>query len=291
MPAQTKRPHATRGNLEPADAAITVVSPQRTISRAGLRELWTYRELVLLLAWRDVKIRYKQTIIGAAWAVLQPFLTMVVFSIFFGRLAGIPSDGVPYPIFSYTGLLPWTLFAEGLKRASDGIVGNAGLISKVYFPRVVIPLASIVAGIVDFAFSFIVLIGMLIYYRIPLTLNVLFLPCFLVIALMTSLGVGLWLSAINVKYRDVRYTVGFLIQLWMYATPVIYPGTMLHGPWRILLALNPMTGVVEGSRWALLGTNAAPSGIFWISLVCVAVVLVSGVLVFHRMERTFADVV
>lgn len=281
------------GSQRSASDDVTVISPQRTVavSGVGLRELWAYRELVLLLAWRDVKIRYKQTVIGAAWAVLQPFLTMVVFSVFFGRLAGIPSDGVPYPIFSYTGLLPWTLFAEGLRRASDGIVGNAGLISKVYFPRVVIPLSTITAGIVDFAFSFIVLVGMLVYYHIPLRINILFLPFFLIIALLTSLGVGLWLSAINVKYRDVRYTVGFLTQLWMYATPVIYPATMLHGPWRILLALNPMTGVVEGSRWALLGTNAAPSGLFWVSLVGVAAVLVSGVWVFHRMERTFADVV
>ena len=269
----------------------TIIVPPRGFSFANARDLWRFRDLLGLLVLRDIKIRYKQTIIGASWAVLQPFLTMVVFSIFFGRFANIPSDGLPYPIFSYAGLLPWTFFATGMKRASDSLVGNASLISKVHFPRVILPISSVAAGFVDFAIAFAVLAAMMLYYSIPITWNVLWLPGFLVIAFSTALGAGLWLSALNVKYRDIRYMMTFLTQLWLYATPVIYPVTLLRGPWRILVSLNPMTGVVEGSRWAVLGSGGPPSGLFWVSIAISLLMLGTGLVVFHRMERSFADVV
>lgn len=285
------REHDRMAELSIGTPQTTIITPPTGLAPASLREVWQARELLLLLAWRDVKIRYKQTVIGAAWAVLQPFLTMVVFSIFFGQFAGIPSDGLPYPIFSYAGLLPWTFFADGMKRASDSLVGNASLISKVYFPRVIIPIASVVAGVVDFAVAFLVLLGMMLVYDIPFSVRILWLPAHLSLAFMTALGAGLWLSALNVRYRDVRYTLGFATQLWMYATPVIYPVTLLRGPWKLLVSLNPMTGVVEGSRWAVLGTGSPPAGLFWVSVGMVAVLVVTGLIVFHRMERTFADVV
>ena len=272
------------------DAEI-VISPPRGWHLLDAREVWRFRELLLQLAWRDIRIRYKQTVIGAAWAVLQPFMTMVVFSIFFGRFAGIPSEGVPYPIFSYAGLLPWMFFAAGMKRASDSLVGNTSLISKVYFPRVIVPIASVFAGLIDFAIAFAVLLGMMVYFHVPITLNMLWVPCLMLVAFATSLGTGLWLSALNVQYRDIRYTLTFFTQLWLFATPVIYPVTLLPGRWRIVVGLNPMTGVVTGCRWAILGTGSAPSGIFWISVVAAAVLLTTGLLAFHRMEKTFADVV
>jgi len=270
---------------------VTVITPPKGVALLNAREIWKYRDLLFLLALRDIKIRYKQTIIGAAWAVLQPFLTMVVFSIFFGRFAGIPSNGIPYPIFSYAGLLPWTFFSGGMRRASDSLVGSASLISKVYFPRVIIPLAAVMAGLVDFVIAFIVLLGMMLYYRMPITWNIFWLPGFLAIAFSTALGAGLWLSALNVKYRDIRYTLTFITQLWLYATPVIYPTTMLRGFWKLIISLNPMTGVVEGCRWAMLSSGSPPSGLFWVSVVTSVFVLISGLFVFRRMERSFADVV
>jgi lipopolysaccharide transport system permease protein len=270
---------------------ITVIEPSRRLKGLAFGELRAHRDLLYFLTWRDIKIRYKQTVIGAAWAVIQPLFTMVVFTLFFGRLANVPSDGLPYPIFSYTALLPWTFFAEGMKRASDSLVGSANLLSKVYFPRLIIPLAAVLAGLVDFAIAFVILIGMIIYYRVPLTWNALWFVAFLLLALVTALGAGLWLAALNVTYRDVRYTVTFLTQLWMYATPVIYPASLLHGTWRLLLGLNPMTGVVEGFRWALLGNGSPPNEIFAVSVLVALILLVSGVLFFRRMERTFADVV
>jgi len=283
--------HVDPVTLPASEPQLTVISPPTGYAPVSMREIWKFRELLFLLAWRDVKIRYKQTVIGAAWAVLQPFLTMVVFSIFFGQFAGIPSDGLPYPIFSYAGLLPWTFFADGMKRASDSLVGNASLISKVYFPRVIIPTASVIAGFVDFGVAFLVLVGMMVFYHVPFGFRILWLPAFLLLAFLTALGTGLWLSALNVRYRDVRYTLGFLTQLWLYATPVIYPATLLHGPWRILVSLNPMAGVVEGTRWAVLGTGAPPTGIFWISVAVTVLLSATGLVAFQRMERTFADVV
>jgi lipopolysaccharide transport system permease protein len=256
-----------------------------------LGELWEYRELLYFLTWRDIKVRYKQTVLGAAWAIIQPFFTMVVFSLFFGRLGKIPSDGIPYPIFSYAALVPWTFFANGLGQSANSLVGNANLIKKVYFPRLTIPIATVLSGVVDFALSFVVLLAMMLYYGIVPTINVVWLPLFLLLALVTSLGVGLWLSALNVQFRDVRYVVPFLTQFWLFATPIAYPSSLLSEPWRTLYALNPMVGVVEGFRWALLGSNSTPGSIVAVSALAALVLLISGAFYFRRMEKTFADVV
>lgn len=256
-----------------------------------LNEVWEYRELLYFLIWRDIKVRYKQTIIGGAWAIIQPFFTMVVFSLFFGWLAKIPSDGIPYPIFSYAALVPWMFFANGLSQSSDSLVGNANLIKKVYFPRLTIPTAAVLSGIVDFVLAFSVLLIMMFFYGIIPTWNIVWLPAFLILTLMTSLGVGLWFSAMNVQFRDVRYTVPFLIQFWLFSTPIAYPSSLLSEPWRTVYAINPMVGVVEGFRWALLGTNTAPGPIIIVSSMAAFMVLVSGAFYFRRMEKTFADVV
>jgi lipopolysaccharide transport system permease protein len=256
-----------------------------------LNELWEYRELLYFLIWRDIKVRYKQTALGATWAIIQPFFTMVVFSLFFGHLAKMPSDGIPYPIFSFAALVPWSFFANGLSQSSNSLVGSANLITKVYFPRLTIPLASVLSGVVDFALAFVVLLGMMLFYRIVPTVNVLWLPLFLLLALITSLGVGLWLSALNVEYRDVRYVVPFITQFWLFVTPIAYPSSLLHEPWRTLYGLNPMVGVVEGFRWALLGTKTAPGPIIAVSSTAAAVILITGAFYFRRMEKTFADIV
>jgi lipopolysaccharide transport system permease protein len=256
-----------------------------------LHELWEYRELLYFLIWRDLKVRYKQTTLGAAWAILQPVFMMVVFSLFFGRLGKMPSDNIPYPIFSFAALVPWTFFATGLSQSSNSLVGSAHLITKVYFPRLIIPLASVVSGVVDFAIAFTVLLGMMLYYGIMPTLNVLWLPLFLLLALVTSLGVGLWLSALNVEYRDVRHVVPFITQFWLFATPIAYPSSLLNQPWRTIYGLNPMVGVVEGFRWALLGTNTAPGPIIVVSSMVACLILITGAFYFRRMEKTFADVV
>ncbi len=256
-----------------------------------LRELWEYRELLYFLTWRDIKVRYKQTALGAAWAIIQPFFTMVVFSLFFGRLAKIPSDGIPYPIFSFAALVPWTFFANGLGQSANSLVGNANLIKKIYFPRLAVPIATILSGVVDFVLAFVVLLGMMLYYGIVPTVNAIWLPLLLLLALITSLGVGLWLSALNVEFRDVRYVVPFLTQIWMFATPIAYPSSLLGEPWRTLYALNPMVGVVEGFRWALLGSNEAPGPIVLASALAALAILVSGAFYFRRMEKSFADMV
>jgi lipopolysaccharide transport system permease protein len=270
---------------------VTIVEPSRGWINLQLRDLWEYRELLYFLTWRDIKVRYKQTALGAAWAVIQPFFTMVVFSLFFGRLAKVPSDGIPYPIFSYAALVPWTFFAQGLTQSSNSLVGSANLISKVYFPRLVVPISSVLSGLVDFAIAFIVLVGMMFYYGLFPTTAIVYLPGLLLLALTTSLGVGLWLSALNVKYRDVRYAVGFLAQFWLFATPIAYPSSLLSEPWRTLYGINPMVGVVEGFRWALLGTKTAPGPIVAVSAFVSIALLVGGTFYFKRMERTFADVV
>jgi lipopolysaccharide transport system permease protein len=257
----------------------------------NLQELWTYRELLYFLTWRDVKVRYKQTALGATWAIIQPFFTMVVFSLFFGRLAGIPSDGVPYPIFAFAALVPWTFFANALNQSSNSLVGSAHLITKVYFPRLVVPIASVLSGLVDFALAFVVLLGMMFYYGIVPTITIVALPPLLVLALITSLGVGLWLSALNVEYRDVRYVVPFLVQFWLFSTPIAYPSSLLQEPWRTLFAINPMVGVVEGFRWALLGTDTAPGPVIVISALIALLLLLGGAFYFRRMEKTFADIV
>ncbi len=257
----------------------------------GLRELFKYRELLYFLTWRDVKIRYKQTILGGAWAVIQPMMTMIVFSIFFGKLAKIPSDGVPYPIFSFAALVPWTLFSNGLTKTSTSLVGNANLIRKVYFPRLVIPISGVLSGFVDFLIAFGVLLIMMLAYGIMPTWRFIFLPLLILLVLMTSLSTGFWFSALNVRYRDVRYIVPFLSQFWLYATPIAYPSSLLSEPWKTLYGLNPMVGVVEGFRWVLLGTNVSVGPIISVGISIVLLLFAGGVIYFRRMERTFADVV
>ena len=267
------------------------VEPSRGWASLKLGELWEYRELTYFFIWRDIKVRYKQTVLGAAWAILQPFLTMVVFTIFFGRLAGLPSDGVPYPIFSYSALVPWTFFATGVSQAANALVNNPDMIKKIYFPRLTMPIASVAGGIVDFTLAFIVLIGMMLLYRIVPTANVFWRPLFLLLAMITALGTGFWFSAMNVQFRDVRYMVPFLLQLWLFITPIAYSSSLLSEPWRTLYGINPMAGVVEGFRWALLDTETAPSAMIIVSTFVALALFISGIFYFRRMERTFADVV
>jgi homopolymeric O-antigen transport system permease protein len=275
----------------PSPVSSLRIEPSRGWVSLKLGEIWEYRELLYFLTWRDIKVRYKQTALGAAWAIIQPFFTMLVFSLFFGRLAKVPSDGVPYPIFSFAALVPWTFFANGLTQSSNSLVGSSNLITKVYFPRLIIPISAVISGVIDFALAMAVLCAMMLYYRVPPTINVLFLPLFVLLAFVTSLGVGLWLSALNVEYRDVRYVLPFVVQFWMFATPIAYPSTLLHEPWRTIYGVNPMAGVIEGFRWALLGTATAPGPIIFVSSLASLLILVTGAFYFRRMEKTFADVV
>ena len=254
------------------------------------RELWEFRELLYFFAWRDIKVRYKQTVMGVLWAIIQPFFTMVIFSLFFGRLANVPSDGVPYPVFSYTGLVPWTFFANALSQASNSLVVNANMVKKIYFPRLALPIATVLAGIVDFVLAFIVLLGIMFFYHIVPTINVIWLPFFSLLALVTSIGVSLWFSAMNVQFRDVRYTIPFLTQTWLFLTPIAYPSSSIPEPWRTIYGLNPMAGVVEGFRWALLGTGTAPGPMTVVSALVALILFVSGAFYFRRMEQSFADV-
>ena len=274
----------------PQQVPTTVIQPSRGWVALNLRDLWAYRELLYFLVWRDIKVRYKQTVLGAAWAVLQPFFTMVVFSIFFGGLAKVPSDGIPYPIFAYCALVPWSYFAGALDRAGNSLVGSANLITKVYFPRLAIPMSAVLAGLLDLAIAFVVLLGMMLYYGIVPTAAILTLPLFLLLAIATALAVGLWLSALNVQYRDVRYTIPFLTQFWLFATPIAYSSSLVPQQWRALYGLNPMAGVVEGFRWALLGKDP-PGPLLVVSTVVVVLLLIGGLYYFRRMEKTFADVV
>ena len=254
------------------------------------RELWEYRELLFFFVWRDIKVRYRQTVMGALWAIIQPFFTMVIFSLFFGRLAKVPSDGLPYPIFSYAALVPWTFFATALTQASNSLVVSANMVKKIYFPRLTLPIATVLAGVIDFVLAFMVLLGMMLFYGLLPTINVLWLPVFLLLALITSLGVSLWLSAMNVQFRDVHYTIPFLTQAWLFVTPIAYPSSLLSEPWRTLYGLNPMAGVVEGFRWALLGTDTAPGPMTLVSAVVALTLFISGAFYFRRMEQGFADV-
>jgi lipopolysaccharide transport system permease protein len=273
----------------PAGTDVVVIRPTRGWVPVDMRALWEYRELLLFLAWRDISVRYKQTVLGALWAIIQPLFSMVVFTLFFGTLAKIPSDGVPYAVFSYAGLLPWTYFAAGVSRASNSLVGSQNLLTKVYFPRLVIPFSAVVSPLVDFAIAFAVLLGLLAYFGIAPTANVLWLPALLLFALVTALAVGLWLSALNVEYRDVGYALPFVVQLWMFASPVTYPTSLLPERWHTLYALNPMTGVIEGFRWALLGTGQPPGPVTLVSASVTVALLVGGAYYFRRTERTFAD--
>ena len=274
-----------------ADLPVVVIEPRDGWVGMNLPELLQYRELVFFMVWRDVKVRYKQTVLGALWAILQPVITMLVFSVFFGRLARIPSDGVPYPIFSYAALVPWTLFATGLTQASNSLVNGANLLRKVYFPRLVMPIASVLSGVVDFGLAFLVLVVMMLVYGFVPTTAILLLPGLFLLTIITSLGAGLWLAAFNVRFRDVRYVIPFLVQIWMLATPIAYPSSLLAQTWRPFYALNPLVGVVEGFRWALLGTDTAPGPMVLVSSAAAALLLVSGVFVFRRLERNLADVV
>jgi lipopolysaccharide transport system permease protein len=267
------------------------IVPSRGWVSLKLQELWEYRELLYFFIWRDVKVRYKQTVLGIAWAILQPFFTMVIFSLFFGGLAKVPSDGVPYPIFAYTALVPWTFFAQGVTQSANSVVASANLINKVYFPRLAIPVASVLAGLTDLLPAFVVLLGMMLYYGVYPGAEIFWLPAFVLLALLTALAVGIGLAALNVRFRDVRYTVPFLVQCWLFATPIAYPSSLLPEPWKTVYAINPMVGVVEGFRWALLNTQPAPGPILWVSAAAALVLLVGTALYFRRMEKTFADIV
>jgi len=275
-----------------SEVQMTYIKSTHGWASLNLKELWEFRELLYFFTWRDIKVRYKQTVLGASWAILQPLFAMVVFTIVFGKLAKMPSDGMPYPIFSYTALVPWMFFSNGISKASASLVGGSNLLKKIYFPRMALPISATLGGLVDFILAFSVLLLMMAYYGISPTANVIWLPFLLVLILVTSLGVSLWLAAMNVQFRDVKYVVPFFIQAWMFITPVVYPASLIKSDfWQAVYALNPMVGVIEGFRWALLGTDTAPGWLILISTTVAIALLVGGAFYFRRMERTFADVV
>ena len=267
------------------------IDPPSRWTSIDFRELWEYRELLYFLTWRDIKVRYKQTVLGAAWAILQPVFMMVVFSLFFGKLAKVPSDGIPYPVFAFCALLPWQLFAHSVSESSNSLVGNQNLITKVYFPRLVIPISAVLGGLVDFIIAFMVLVCLMLWYGIVPGWRIVMLPGFVFLAVCTALAVGLWLSSLSVQYRDVRYLINFILQFWLFATPVVYPSSIVPEKWRVLYGLNPMAGVVEGFRWALLGTTTTPGLMLLVSVAVVVVILCGGLYYFRRMEQQFADIV
>lgn len=273
------------------DVPLIRFGPEQSLFDLELGDLWRQRELLYFLILRDIKIRYKQTALGIGWAILQPFLTMVIFTAIFGVFVKVPSNGQPYPIFAYTALLPWNLFAQGVARGSTGLVDNAQLITKVFFPRLILPLAAVIAPAVDFVIAFVFLLGMMVWYRLAPTVGLVWLPAFVLLALVTALAVSLWLAAINVRYRDVRHAIPFLLQFWMYASPVAYPLSIVPERWRGLYSLNPMVAVIEGFRWALLGGTPPSPGLVAPAFVLVVLLLGGGLLFFKRMERTFADVI
>ena len=270
---------------------LTRIRPSKGWVALQLRDLWAYRELLYFLTWRDVKVRYKQTILGAAWAIIQPLFAMLLFTLFFGKLAGMPSDGIPYPIFAYAGLLPWMFFSNAVTNSGNSLVGSANLITKVYFPRMIIPGAAVCAGLVDFAIAFVILIALMIYYRVALSWNLLAVPVLLALTTLLALGVGMWTSALNVKYRDIRYALPFLIQLWMFASPVIYPASLMPQKWRWVLWLNPLTGIIEGFRSSLFSANRFDWTALGLSTTITLAVCVYSAYHFRRMERIFADIV
>ncbi|MCC6298089.1 MAG: ABC transporter permease [Anaerolineales bacterium] len=268
------------------------IKPTKGLAALNLRDLWVYRELVYFMVWRDVKVKYKQTLLGMAWAVIQPVMTMLVFTFLFGTVAKLPTDGIPYPVFSFTALLPWGLFITALNQGARSLVAHNNMVTKIYFPRLILPMASVFAGLVDFAIAFVILIGLMIYYQVTPAWNFLWtLPLFLLLALITALGVALWLSAINVKYRDVNQALPFLTQFWLFVTPVAYSASVIPDQWKILYALNPMAGVVNGFRWALLGSGNGPDLTLWVSVTISVLLLVSGLFYFRSMEKTFADTI
>lgn len=286
-----------KGNMTvQSDSPVTLIRPPRGWQAINLRDLWLYRELVYFLTWRDIKVRYKQAVLGIGWAIIQPIVTMVVFTFIFNQFLDVkPDAGIRdewYPIFAFAGLLPWQFFQGALQRASTSLVSNSNLLTKVYFPRLIIPSSAVAAGLVDFGFSFLIMIGLMIYFGVSFTLQMLWLPLFLLVALLTALAVGLWLSALNVQYRDVQHMVPFLLTIWMYVSPVVYPIEVINvsGFWKAVYALNPMVGVIQGFRWVLFGTNP-PGWMFAISMTMVLLLLGSGLFYFRRMERTFADLI
>lgn len=282
--------------VQKREMPVTYIRPAKGWIGLNLSALWAYRELVYFLTWRDIKVRYKQAALGLSWAIIQPVVNMVIFTLIFGRLAGLKTDAaVPqewYPIFSFAALLPWQLFQGALQRSGISLVGNANLLTKVYFPRLIIPFSAVAAGLVDFFAAFLVLIGLMVFYGVPFTVNLLWLPLLVLLALIAALAVGLWLSALNVQYRDVQHMIPFLLQAWMYASPVVYSIDLIpaDGPWRLIYGLNPMTGVIQGFRWALLGSSP-PDRLMVVSVVMVFVLLITGLYYFRRMERNFADMV
>ena len=268
------------------------IKPSRGLAALNLRDLWIYRELVFFMVWRDVKVKYKQTLLGMAWAVVQPVMTMLVFTFVFDRVANLPTDGIPYEVFSFTALLPWGLFVTALNQGSRSLVAHNNMVTKIYFPRLILPMSSVFAGLVDFAIAFVILIGLMIYFGVVPAWHLLWtLPLFLLLAIITALGVALWLSAINVKYRDVNHALPFLTQFWLFATPVAYSFSTLSENLQIVLSLNPMTGVVNGFRWALLGAGNGPDITLWISVVISLLIFISGLFYFRSMEKTFADTI
>ena len=276
---------------ESLNASVIRIRPVSGGVRLNLGDLWEYRELLYFLVWRDLKVRYKQTVLGAAWAIIQPLFLMLVFTVFFGRLIGVPSEGLPYSIFAYTALLPWQLFARALSDASVSLVANERVITKVYFPRLLVPAAAVISSLVDFAIAFVLLLGMMLFYGIYPGSAIIALPVFILLVLIAALGVGFWLSALNAIYRDVRYTLPFLTQLWMFATPVVYPSSLVPREWWFLYSLNPMVGVVEGFRWSLLGKAAPSETMLVVSAAAVLFIFGAGIVYFGRMEQTLADVI
>lgn len=289
--SQTKTGSEWVDGMREMPLPTVVIRPQIGFAGLNLTEVWDYRELLYFLVWRDVKVRYKQTLIGAGWAIFQPAMTMAIFTVVFGNLAKIPSDGLPYAVFAYTALLPWTYFAQALSRSGTGLVSNANLITKVYFPRLIIPLADVITPAVDFLFAFLLLLGMVAWFGISPSWGLLALPLFLFQAMTTALAIGLWLSPLNAKYRDVGHTIPFLTQFWMFASPVVYPVSLIPESWRLIYGLNPMVGVIEGFRWGLLGKENPDFSLMLVSVVVVLLLLVGGVIFFKRMERTLADVI
>lgn len=284
--------HAAATEQSPGGSRpVTVIEPPRRWVPIDVRELWEHRELVYFLAWRDIKVRYKQTLLGASWAILQPAFGMLIFSIFFGRLGRIPSDGVPYPLWSFAGLVPWTFFSQALTQASNSLITSQNLLRKIYFPRLAIPTATVLSTALDLALSFIVLVAMMAFYGVVPGVRALAVIPLAALAFIAALGAGLWFAALSVRYRDVRYTVPFLVQFWLFATPIAYPSSLLPVQWRGIYAINPMAGVVEGFRWALLGTHTAPGGMLVVSTLTAVIILLGGAYYFRATERTFADIV
>jgi len=268
---------------------IHIREPSTGWTKLNLIEVWEYRELLFILAWRDMSIRYKQTLLGGLWAIIQPFVTMIIFSIIFGKLAKMPSDDIPYPIFSYTALVPWAFFVNALNKSSLSLFSNSNLINKVYFPRLVLPVSAVIVGTIDFLVAFLMLLIMMLFYGIIPTMAVFLLPFFILLTLITSLGIGIWIATLNVKFYDLRNALPFIIQAWMFATPIAYPSSLLEEPWRSIYGLNPMSGVVEGFRWALLGTETSPGGILIVSSLTACMILIAGMFYFKRVEPTFSD--